>query len=110
MYIYIYIYVYNERSRDFGGSGAGEFREPGLLPFFFATSVEVSQRVAEICGDLRRLSFSPAKCPKSIAETCGDEESAPRLRMRYFNIRNMCLRCVNVKKERLKIESSELKP
>ena len=34
---------------------------------------------AENCGDSRRLSFSTVKWPTSIAEICGDEESAPKV-------------------------------
>ena len=36
--------------------------------------------IAENCGDLRRLSFSPVKWPRRSAEICGDGESAQRPR------------------------------
>ena len=35
-------------------------------------------RFVENCGDLRILSFSKVKLPNSIAEMCGDDESAPK--------------------------------
>ena len=34
----------------------------------------------ENCADLREMSFFPLKWPTSIAEICGDDESAQKLR------------------------------
>ena len=40
-------------------------------------------RFAENCEDLRRLTFSHVKLPTNIAEICGDDESAQKLRRKY---------------------------
>ena len=41
-------------------------------------------RLRNFCGSLRRLSFSTIKRPTSIAEICGDDESAQKLRREIY--------------------------
>ena len=87
MYIYIYIYIYIYSCYAYGRRGivgrSGIERQGlgGLASQdFYIFLRNLCGSFAENCGDLRRLSFSNVKIPKSFAEICGGDESAQKVR------------------------------
>ena len=75
MYIYICIALICARGRSPKPWGR-ELCEPEFRHLS-------AQLLRKFCGDWRRLSFSAVKRPTSIAEICGDDESAQKVCIQY---------------------------
>ena len=74
IHIHIYIYIYIRIGGGEPAQGVSQARSLTFVLRAFCGSF------AENCGELRRLSFPNVKWPTRIAEICGDDESAQKLR------------------------------